>query len=74
MSTQQHVSSIARYKKYAFLKYCNENGIRKNQLDESLILNKLHKLGLFCFIVFFLLIIIIILRSMVFMNSFSGKL
>ena len=48
MSTQQHVRSIAEYKRYAFLKYCNKNCIRKNQLNELLSSNKLHELGLFC--------------------------
>ena len=33
MSTQQYVSSISEYKRNAFLKYCNENGIEKYQLN-----------------------------------------
>ena len=48
MSTQQYVSSIAEYKRSALLKYCKENGIKKNQLDELSVSNNLHKLGLFC--------------------------
>ena len=57
MSTQQHVSSIAEYKRSALLKYCKENGIKKYQLDELSVSNNLHKLGLFylffkCIIVF----------------------
>ena len=51
MSTKQHLSTVAEYKIRAILKYYNENVIKKNQLDELLISNKLHKLGLFCFIV-----------------------
>ena len=50
MSTQQYVTSIAEYKRCAFFKYYNENGIKKRQLGELLILNKLDKLGLFSFI------------------------
>ena len=41
----ENVSSIAEYKKCAILKYCNENGIEKNQLNELSISKKLHKLG-----------------------------
>ena len=51
MSTQQHVSSIAGYKRNVLLKYCNENGKKLNQLVELAILNKLHKLGLFPFLI-----------------------
>ena len=51
MSRQQNVSSIAEYKICAILKYYNENIIKINQLDEILISNKGHKLGLFCFFV-----------------------
>ena len=47
MSTQQHVSSIAEYRKCAFLKYCNNNVIKNHQLDELLTLNDLLKLGQF---------------------------
>ena len=44
-----NVSSIAEYKRCAILKYCNENGNIKNQLDELFIFNELHELGLtFC--------------------------
>ena len=48
MSTQQHLSSIAEYKKIVFLKYCNENGVKKIQTDEISISNKHRKSGLFC--------------------------
>ena len=51
MSTKQHLSIVAEYKICAILKYYNENVIKKKQLDELLISNKLHKLSLFCFIV-----------------------
>ena len=47
MSTQEHGSSIAEYKRRDFLKYCNENGIKKYQFKELSILNKHHKSGLF---------------------------
>ena len=47
MSTQEHGSSIAEYKRSAFLKNCNENSIKKYQLKELSILNKHHKSGLF---------------------------
>ena len=47
MSTQQHVSSIAEYKKSAFLNYCNKNVIKNHQLDKLSTLNDLLKLGLF---------------------------
>ena len=51
MSTQPHKSSIAEYKRSAYLKYCNENGIEKYKLKKLSILNKRHKLGLFyCFV------------------------
>ena len=43
----ENVSSIAEYKKCAILKYCNENGNIKKQLDNFFISNELHKLGLF---------------------------
>ena len=43
----ENVSSIAVYKKCAILKYCNENGNIKKQLDNFFISNELHKLGLF---------------------------
>ena len=43
MSTQQHVSSVAEYKRCGFLKHCNENGIKKYQL----ISNNHRNLGLF---------------------------
>ena len=47
MSTQEHGGSIAEYKRSAFLKNCNENGIKKYQLKELSILNKHHISGLF---------------------------
>ena len=51
MSTKQHLSTVAEYKICAILKYYNENVIKKNQLPELLISNKIPKLGLFyCFI------------------------
>ena len=46
MSTQQLISSIAEYKRCAILKYCNENGIKESHLEEFLVPNNLHKLGL----------------------------
>ena len=49
MSTQQHVSSIAGYKRNALLKYCNENGMKLNHLEA--ILNKLHQLGFLRFLI-----------------------
>ena len=51
MSTKQHLSIVAESKICAILKYYNENVIKKNQLDELLISNKLHKLSLFCFFI-----------------------
>ena len=51
MSTEQNVSSIAEYKICAILKYYNESIMKKNQLEESMISNKRHKLCLFCFYV-----------------------
>ena len=47
MSTQEHGGSIAEYKRSAFLKNCNENGIKKYQFNELSTLNKHHKPGLF---------------------------
>ena len=47
MSTQQHVSSIANHKRSAFLKNCNENGIKKYQFDELSISNNHNQLGFF---------------------------
>ena len=41
----ENVGSIAEYKRCAILKFCNEKGIKKNQLDELSISEKLHKLG-----------------------------
>ena len=46
MSTQHLESSIADYKRCAILKYCNKNGIKKSYLDELLISNNLHKIGM----------------------------
>ena len=42
----KNVSSIAEYKRCAILKYCNENGIKESHLEEFLVPNNLHKLGL----------------------------
>ena len=53
MSTQQLVSSIAEYKRYAILKYCKDNGIKKSHLDELLISNNLRKLGMFTVLLVF---------------------
>ena len=53
MSTQEHESSIAEYKRKAFLKYCNENGIEKYKLKKLSILNKHQKLDLFCCFMFY---------------------
>ena len=43
----RNLCSIAEYKKCTILKYCNENGDIKKQLDNFFISNELHKLGLF---------------------------
>ena len=56
----EDVSSIAEYKRCAILKYCNENGIEKNQLHISSVSNELHKLGMHYF--YLLSIICIILE------------
>ena len=51
MSTQQHVSSIAEYKGYAIVKYCNESETQKHELDELSISNNLYNLSTcYCFI------------------------
>ena len=47
MPTQKNESSIAEFKKSAFLKYCYENGNKKYQLKELSILNKHHNSGMF---------------------------
>ena len=41
----ENVSNITQYKRRAILKFCNEKGIKQNQLDELSISEKLHKLG-----------------------------
>ena len=41
------VNSVAEYKKSAILKYCNENGIEKNQFDILSVTNEHNKLGIF---------------------------
>ena len=41
----ENLSSITEYKRRAILKYCNEKGIKQNQLDELSISEKLNKLG-----------------------------
>ena len=43
----ENLGSIAEYKRRAILKYCNDNGIKKSHLDELLISNNHHKLGMF---------------------------
>ena len=40
-----NVSNIAQYKRRAIVNFCNEMGIKQNQLDELSISEKLHKLG-----------------------------
>ena len=52
MKIDEDVSGIAEYKRCALLKYCNENGIKTNNLDKLSISNDFHLLGLyfFCFI------------------------
>ena len=55
-------SSIAEYKKCAILKYCNDNGIKTNNLDKLDISNKFQTLGLYCFNIF--TIIFTFLKSM----------
>ena len=45
-------SIIAEYKRCAILKYCNENGIKTNHLDELSISNDFHSLGLYYFVLF----------------------
>ena len=55
-----YLDCIAEYKRCAILKYCNEYGIEKYQLDMSSISNELHKLGMHYF--YLLSIICIILE------------
>ena len=57
-------SIIAEYKRCAILKYCDENGIRTNNLDELSISNEFRILGLYCFVIF--TIIFTFLKSMKF--------
>ena len=45
-------SIIAEYKRCAILKYCNENGVKTNHLDDLSISNDFHLLGLYCFVIF----------------------
>ena len=45
-------SVIAEYKRYAILKYCEENVINTNYLDKLDILNEFQILGLYCFVIF----------------------
>ena len=40
------VSSVTEYKRCAILKYCDENGTGKNQLNILSIINKLQTLGI----------------------------
>ena len=42
----EKVSCIAEYKRCATLKYCKENGIEKNNLDELFIFKQRHISGL----------------------------
>ena len=42
----EDVNSVAEYKRCAILKYCDENGTAKNQLDKLSFSNELHKLGM----------------------------
>ena len=51
MSIQQHVSSIDEYKRSAFLKHCNVNGINKFQFEDILISNNVYGKGLFQFFI-----------------------
>ena len=47
----EDVCSVAVYKRCAILKYCDENGIEKNQFDTLFISNELHKFGMsYCFL------------------------
>ena len=48
----ENVGSIAEYKRCAILKYCKENGVEKNQLEDLFISKKLHKLGFFLIVIF----------------------
>ena len=41
----ENLGSIAEYKRYAILKYCNENGVEKYQLDKLSISDELQKSG-----------------------------
>ena len=41
------VSSVGENKRCAILKFYNENGIEKNQLDILSISNELHKIGMY---------------------------
>ena len=59
MLTKQHGSSIAEYKRCAFLKYRNENENKKLQLDSLSTLNDLLKLGMFYWFVISILIFIL---------------
>ena len=52
-------SSIAEYKRCAFLKYCNENDNKKHQLDKLSTSNDLLKLGIFYWFVILILIFIL---------------
>ena len=49
-------SIIAEYKRCAILKYCNENGIKTNHLDKLSISNEFYTLGLYCFVIFTIII------------------
>ena len=45
MKIDEDVSGIAEYKRCALLKYCNENGIKTNNLDKLSISNDFLLLG-----------------------------
>ena len=47
----KNVSSIAKYKRCAILKFCIENGIKNYQLDKLSISNEVHNIGL-CYILY----------------------
>ena len=42
----EDVCSVEEYKRFAILKYCNENGIKKHQINRLFFSNDIHILGL----------------------------
>ena len=49
----EDLGSVVEYKRCAILKYCDENGIEKKQLDKLSISDELRKLGMsYCFFFF----------------------